>query len=150
MRIKVGEIRPGVIIVPSIFSRSVTRTPTATDRFDGTFDSSGDAHRRHLLDHSFTMEGDIAELEAVVNAAYKYGSAGTDTGDQATRESLTMTGVKRFSSRRVPHLKNESNALGPRNSIDGCGPRSRGTGDRYRLLSNLTKRPNGNHMWPNR
>ena len=69
---------------------SVIRYPTVTANLDTVFEILSNARRRYLLYYLFTMEGEVAEFDAAVNAVYKYGAAETGTDDHPTREDVKI------------------------------------------------------------
>lgn len=67
---------------------SVTRDPTITDRLDADFDVLSDPHRRYLLYHLFSMDDDVTDLDAAVDAVCEYEAAGTGSDDRPPREAV--------------------------------------------------------------
>lgn len=70
---------------------SVSRNATVTDNLDSMFSLLCDSRRRYLLYYLFTVDSNVVELEAAVNAVYTYETAGTETDDQASREAVRVS-----------------------------------------------------------
>lgn len=66
---------------------SVTRRPSVSDDLDTVFALLSHPRRRYLLYYLFSMDGDVAELEAAANAVYEYEAAGTEA-DDVSREGV--------------------------------------------------------------
>lgn len=64
---------------------SVSRHPDVTDDLDTVFDLLCVARRRYLLYYLSILDGDMAELEAAVDAVYAYEAAGMDGEDTPSR-----------------------------------------------------------------
>ena len=69
---------------------SVSRNSTVTGSLDTIFKLLSAARRRYLLYYLLTMDGDIVEFEAAVNAVYKYEAAGDNAGDHSSREEIRI------------------------------------------------------------
>ena len=67
---------------------SVSRSATASDRLDTICESLRDARRRRLLDYLITADGEVFELADAVTAVVEREAAGTETGDQPSREDV--------------------------------------------------------------
>lgn len=68
---------------------SITRLSDVTEHHDVIFDVLSVARRRYLLYYLLTLDGNVAELEAAVNAVCRYETAGTE-GDDAPRENVRI------------------------------------------------------------
>ena len=69
---------------------SVTRNSTVTESLSTVFDLLGDSRRRYLLYYLSTLDGDVAEFPAAVNAVSRYEAVGTETHDAASREEVEI------------------------------------------------------------
>lgn len=67
---------------------SLRRRSTATDGLDTVFDLLCDSRRRYLLYCLVTVDGDVVEREAAVNAVRDYEAAGTEATDRSSREEI--------------------------------------------------------------
>lgn len=68
---------------------SITRLSDVTEHHDVIFDVLSVARRRYLIYYLLTLDGNVAELEAAVNAVCRYEAAGTE-GDDAPRENVRI------------------------------------------------------------
>lgn len=78
---------------------AITRLSDATEYHDRIFDVLSVARRRYLIYYLFTLDTEIVEFEAAVNAVYKYEAAGTgsdDTPRKNVRINLHHTHVPRL------------------------------------------------------
>lgn len=71
-----GGINEGAVNLTSI-----TRLTDATEHHDAIFDALSAARRRYLLYYLLTLDTNVVEFEAAVNAVSKYEAAGTDSDD---------------------------------------------------------------------
>lgn len=69
---------------------SITRNSTVTDSLDTIFDLLSDSRRRYLLYYLSSINGNVAEFEAAVNAVYKYETAGTEGDDQTSQRNVQI------------------------------------------------------------
>lgn len=69
---------------------SVTRYPNVTDSLNTVFDLLRDARRRFVLYYLFSIDGDVAEREAVVDAISTYERAGADSDDYPDPETVRI------------------------------------------------------------
>lgn len=65
---------------------SVTRDPAFTDGLDTDFEVLSDSRRRYLLYYLFSIDDDVTDLDAAVDAVCTYEAAGTGSDDRPSRE----------------------------------------------------------------
>lgn len=80
---------------------SITSNPTITDSLDIVFDLLSDVRRRYLLYYLVTMDGDVTDRDAAVNAVYEYEAANAGTDDCPTPENIQIE----FHHTHLPRLE---------------------------------------------
>lgn len=80
-----GEINEGRKSRPSIMRRS-----DVTEHHDTIFDVLSVARRRYLVYYLFSVDVNVVEFEAAVNAVCKYEAAGTESDDDTPRRNVRV------------------------------------------------------------
>ena len=81
---------------------SITRHPDVSDYHDVVFDALSVARRRYLIYYLLSLDANVVEFEAAVNAVYKYEAAGTENEDTTLRENVRVD----LHHTHVPRLAN--------------------------------------------
>lgn len=69
---------------------SITRFSDVSEYHDVLFDVLSVARRRYLVYYLLTLDVNVVEFEAAVNAVYRYEAAGTESDDDVLRENVRI------------------------------------------------------------